>query len=77
LQDGTFDNSIHIEFAGDFAQGERGVFELHDGLAGDDAEISALAELGDEFLGNAVSEEFAFRIAGEIREREDGDRLNA
>jgi len=77
LQYGTFDDSINIEFAGDFAQRERGVFELHHGLAGDDAKIGALAELSDELFGHAVGKEFALGISREIRERKHGDGFDA
>jgi hypothetical protein len=77
LQDRPFNDSINIEFASDFAHGERSVLELHYGLAGDDTEIGALAELRDEFFSNAIGEEFAIGIAGKVGERKNSNGLNA
>ena len=51
-------------------------FVLHGRGARDDAEVAILGERGDEFVGHAVGEIVLGRIAGEIVERKDGDRLN-
>jgi len=53
------------------------VLELHYGLARDDTETGALAELRDEFFSNAVGEEFAIGIAGKVGERKNSNGLNA
>ena len=75
LEHRTFHNSVDVQFAGDFAHRERGVLELHDGLARDDTKAGALAKLRDEFFGDAIGKELAFGVAGEIGEGEHGNGL--
>src|SRR5437868_1200133 len=44
------------------------------GVAGDDKQARDLREVGDDVLGNAITEIFLFRIATHIVERQHGNR---
>ncbi len=46
---------------------------LHDGGMGDDAEGLDAGELGDEFFGHAVGEEFLGGVCREVLQGENGD----
>src|SRR3984885_9355851 len=72
--DGAFEDGVDVESAGDFRQRPVRVLELHGGGAGNDPEGGILGEHGGQFVGHAVGEELLIRIAGEVAERENGER---
>ena len=56
--------------------GAAGALVGHDGGAGDDAKVGDTREFGDELVGHAVGEVFLGRVAGEVVEGEDGERVD-
>jgi hypothetical protein len=75
-RDWAFEDGVNVEGAGDFRQRPVRVLELLGGSAGNDPQGGILGEHGRQFVGHAVDEVLLAWIAGEVIERNDGERRN-
>ena len=71
---GAFEHRVHVQSARDLRHRLAGSLELHRGRARDDVDPAALAERADQLVGDPIGEVFLRRIAGEVRERQHGNR---
>ena len=71
-----FEDVLDIEPGADFADIQILAAQRKRGGPGSDAQTRQSCKRADHFLGQAIAEIFVFLVSAEIRERENGNRLD-